>query len=141
MRNNLSRTLVSPPTLIFLSLLAVGCMETRAIQVSEINPNSDQRMTVFTKDGRAIQFEHQQYRVETNGAESFLRGDGIVKLIPGQDGKTPFSGSIRFSQIDSIYVHEFGTVTNTIGLGIVIAGSAVVLAFIIAWIHGPISIG
>jgi hypothetical protein len=130
----------------YLSILAIvlnifGCAYTRVIQTNELGSNNDSKIIVYTKDGRSVKFMESDYKIDTSNVLRMINGDGIILKDSLGNVNKWFLGSISFSKIDSIEVTKFSPISSTIGLGIVIVGSAVMLLFFIGWMIGPISIG
>jgi len=132
--------LVSYLTIFFIVLNIVGCAHSHVIQTNDLGSN-DNKIIVYTKDRKAIQFVESEYKIDTSNVTRTIYGDGILLKDSLGNKDKRFSGSIAFSKIDSIQVSEYSPLSNAVGLGIVIVGSAAVLLLIIAWIIGPISIG
>ena len=141
MKSKIPIQLVSYFTILVVVLNIVGCAHSCLIQTSDLGTNTDRKIVVYANDGRAIQFAESDYRIDTSKVVKTISGEGVILKDSAGNMNKRFSGSITFSKIDSIQVSEFSPLSNAIGLGIIIVGSAAVLLLIIAWIIGPISIG
>lgn len=132
--------LVSYLTTFCIVLNIVGCAHSHVIQTNDLS-STDNKIIVYTKDRKAIQFAESEYKIDTSNVTRTIYGDGILLKDSLGNKDKRFSGSIAFSKIDSIQVSEYSPLSNAVGLGIVIVGSAIILVLIIAWIIGPIPIG
>jgi hypothetical protein len=140
MKSRLQIHLISNLTIFVIVLNIVGCAHSHVIQTNDLASNEN-KIIVYTNDRRTVQFMESEYKIDTSNVTRTINGEGLVLKDSIGNMNKRFSGSISFSKIDSIQISEHSPVSNAVGLGIVIVGSASVILLIIAWIAGPIKIG
>ncbi|HEV8538414.1 MAG TPA: hypothetical protein VGR15_05750 [Bacteroidota bacterium] len=110
---------------VLVLLIGAGCTSTSRVTQSELEPNGDRDITVYTNDGRIIGFKSGEYRIIDENFGS-IQGKGKLYTDDNKKKFKEFEGSVAFAEIQKISESH----TTALGYAGVVAGATIILILI-----------